>query len=368
MHVLHAPANIGNQPWTLSRAERRLGIKSDVVCNYSTSFNFRADRILSTYSDKSGRAKWRRLSFGLSAPFKYDVLHYYFGRSLLVWDDYAPNYQEGHWIYFRDLKFAKRLGRRIIFTLQGCDVRIAGKSNAMNRTTMCRSDGCTAYATCIAQVDAARQRFIDTYLPMAERIFYLNPELGHFIPRGDFIPYSNVDIGEIAPTFGEPNTIPRILHAPSDDSIKGSRQIEAALRELAGRYTFEYVPVRGLRHDEAIKLYRSCDLVIDQLLAGWYGGFAVEVMAMAKPVASYIRDEDLAVLPAAMREELPLLRINEETLVDDLAAMFEQRREWPRIGERSRCFVERWHNPDRIARAFMRVYRDPNAAFILDGL
>jgi hypothetical protein len=366
MRVLHAPVNIGDQPWTLSRAERRLGIKSDVVCNYGTSFNFRADRVLSGYTDKSRRAKWARFSFGMTAPFRYDVLHYYFGRSLLVWDDYAPDYQEGHWIYFRDLKLARRLGRRIIFTLQGCDVRMAGKSNARNKTTFCRSNGCSVYATCISQLDAARQHFIETYLPMADRVFYLVPELQHYLPRGEFLPYSNVDLGEVKLAPPEPNPIPRILHAPSNDSIKGSPQIEAALRELASRYAFEYVPIRGLPHAKAMKLYRSCDLVIDQLLGGWYGGFAVEVMAMGKPVACHMREEDLSVLPPGMREALPILRIDEHTLVEDLAAILDRRNEWQQIGMRSRSFVERWHNPDRISRALLDVYRAPQVPFTLN--
>jgi hypothetical protein len=368
MRILHSPVNIGNQPWALSRAERRLGVHSEVVCNHSMALGFNVDRVLQPAADKSVRAKYTRLFFGLRAPFRYDVLHYYFGHSLLAWDVFPGEHQGRGWINFLDLKLAKRMGRRTLFTLQGCDVRIAAKSNTANKTTMCRPSGCSLYCRCISHLDTARQHFIDKYLPMVDRVFYLNPELARFIPRGDFMPYSNVDIREIVPTLGEPNTTPRILHAPSDDSIKGSTQIEAALRELASRYAFEYVSVRGLPHAQAMELYRSCDLVIDQLLAGWYGGFAVEAMAMAKPVASYIREEDLAALPAAMREELPVLRINEETLLDDLTAILERRPEWPVIGERSRRFVERWHNPDRIARALMRVYRDPNAAFILDGI
>src|SRR5262249_38314037 len=77
--------------------------------------------------------------------------------------------------------------------------------------------------------------------------------------------------------------------------------IEAALQELASRFDFEYVPIRSVSHEDAMKLYRSADLVIDQLLAGWYGGIAVETMAMGKPVACYIPDEDLYVLPPEMR-------------------------------------------------------------------
>src|SRR5262245_16678729 len=354
MRILHGPVNIGNQPWALSRAERRLGAKSDVVCNYATWPKFKADRVLSQYREKSPSAVWGRLRFGLTAPFRYDILHYYFGRSMLVWDDYAPKYQEGHWLYFRDLKLGRALGRTVVFTLQGCDVRLASRSNAMNRITMCRRNGCSVFQTCVSQLDAVRQRFMDTYLPLAHRVFYLNPELGHFLSKGEFMPYGNVILDEIEPVWPDRSARPRILHAPSSDSIKGSAQIEAALQELASRFDFEYVPIRSVSHEDAMKLCRSADLVIDQLLAGWYGGIAVETMAMGKPVACYIRDEDLDVLPQEMRADLPVLRINEATLVDDLAAILERQREWPEIGTRSRRFVERWHNPDRIARSLMR--------------
>ncbi len=40
---------------------------------------------------------------------------------------------------------------------------------------------------------------------------------------------------------------------------------------------------------EAIEIYKKADIVIDQVLVGWYGAFAVEVMKMGKPVAVFIR-------------------------------------------------------------------------------
>ena len=43
LRVLHAPVNVGNQPWSLSRAERALGVKSDLIINYQTSFGYPAD-------------------------------------------------------------------------------------------------------------------------------------------------------------------------------------------------------------------------------------------------------------------------------------------------------------------------------------
>ena len=312
MRVLHGPVNVGNQPWVLSRAERRIGLKSELVVNYSTWLDYPADRVLSRYGDKSPIALMRRFAFGLTAPFRYDVLHYYFGRSMLTWDRYVPGFREGNWLYFRDLKMARALGRTILFTLQGCDVRLAVRSNAVNQTTMCRPGGCSVFETCCRDFDHRRQRFIETYLPLADRVFFLNPELGRFLHCGEFMPYASVAIDEIKLAPVKPRRRPLILHAPTNESIKGSRQIEAALETLAKRFEFEYVAVRNLPHVEAMKLYRTADLAIDQILGGWYGGFAVELMAMGKPVACFIRDEDLDVLPPQMREEIPILRVREE--------------------------------------------------------
>jgi len=361
VRVLHAPVNVGNQPWTLSRAERALGIESELVVNYTTWLAYPADRILSRVGARDPLNLGRRIAFGLSAPFRYDVLHYYFGRSLLVWDDLGTN------LSFLDARIARRLGRKIFFTLQGCDVRLAGESNRHNAVTMCRpADGCSSYGQCIAHIDNQRRKLINDVLPLADRVFYLNPELGHYVPRATFLPYSSVAVEQIAPTQGPKRSKPLILHAPSDDSIKGSPLIESALRELACHYDFEYVAVRGKAHDVAMKLYTEADLVIDQVLAGWYGGFAVELMSMGKPVVCYLREQDLGFLPTAMRAELPLLTVDSRRLAEDLARILDRRSEWADVGEASRRYVLRWHNPRRIAAAMVASYRDPKSRFALE--
>ena len=44
--------------------------------------------------------------------------------------------------------------------------------------------------------------------------------------------------------------------------------------------------------------------MIDQILAGWYGAFGVEVMKMGKPLGVFIRDEDLKFVPKDMAKDL----------------------------------------------------------------
>src|SRR5262249_34234191 len=163
----HGPVNVGNQPWVLSRHERDLGIKSDVVVNYSTWFGYQADRCLSDYAKKSPQAVRQRLLFGLSSSFRYQVLHYYFGRSFLCWDDYAPPNQ---W-WFSDLKLAKFLGRKVFMTLQGCDVRLSDQSAVRNAFTPCHEGHCQAVPVCRSTLDTQRWKLINDILPIVDRVF-----------------------------------------------------------------------------------------------------------------------------------------------------------------------------------------------------
>jgi glycosyltransferase involved in cell wall biosynthesis len=362
MRVLHTPTNIGNQPWILSRNERKLGVESDLVVHYlPPSFLYPADQTLGGLGGKSEQELLARIAAGLKAPLDYDVLHYYFGRTLFSWDDY----ESGSPFRYLDLKIAKALGRRIIFTLQGCDARLAGESTIRNEFTPCRHGFCRFFDACIATHDAKRRELIADALPEADKVFYLNPELGHYVPHGEFLPYSNVEVRDfevLPPKAAGPITI---VHAPSDGSIKGTPAILQALESLKDRYDFELILVQNLPHEEAMLMYRRADLVIDQVLAGWYGGLAVEVMAMGKPVLCYLREADFVNVPAAMIADLPIQNIRPDHLVHDIASVLDQRDRWAEWSARSRRYVEKWHNPARIAAAMIDVYADPSRSLDL---
>lgn len=362
MRILHAPANVGNQPWVLSRYERQLGLSSDLLVNFGTSFAYPADRVLVDPNDPWEAQMRARLRAGLQVPLDYDAFHFYFGRTILGGWDEDDN---GIGYRYLDLELAHRLGKPIVFTLQGCDARLAGESTLRYAHTPCRDGVCGIYPECISKHDSGRRRFIAEVLPKADRVFFLNPELGHYVPDGQFLPYASVDIAAIEVCEPRLDRPPRIVHAPSDGSIKGTPAILAALEALRPEREFELQLVRNMTHAEALRIYRTADLVIDQVLAGWYGGFAVEAMAMGKPVLCYLREEDFDQVPAALIADLPIRNIRPDCLADDIAAVLDRREEWLDWSRRSRRFVEKWHNPGLIAAAMVDLYRDPGAPFTL---
>lgn len=362
MRVLHAPVNVGNQPWVLSRHERLLGVKSDLILNYNTWINYNADRVLGTYAKKNWKEVVKRAPVGFLAPFRYDVLHFYFGRSLLFWDDL------GDWNRFpyADIRIAKALGKKVFMTLQGCDVRLAGESNRRNHFTPCAPGRCSAFENCVSLYDGQRKKMIENVLPLCDQVFFLNPELGHYVPQGTFMPYASAEVESVEVVPPKIDRIPRIVHAPSDGNIKGTKLILEALDTLRSNFDFELILVQNKPHSEAVSIYRDADIAIDQVLAGWYGGFAVEMMAMGKPVMCWIRDEDLGFVPKLLREELPILNVRPDNLVEDIGRVLSLKSRWKDWSKMSRDYVLKWHNPAKVASALIKLYEGKSTVFDLE--
>lgn len=299
---------------------------------------------------------------GFFAPFHYDVLHCYFGKSLLYWDDLGSR----NWFPYWDIKIAKKLGKKVYMTLQGCDVRLAAESNRRNRFTPCSNGQCSAFRACVSNYDNLRRKMISDLLPLCDQVFFLNPELGHYLSGGVFLPYASAEVEKVEVHIPRVDRITRIVHAPSDGNIKGTRLILDALESIRPRLDFELVLVQHKTHHEAMELYKGADLAIDQVLAGWYGGFAVEMMAMGIPVMCWLREEDFRFLPNGLRTDLPILNINPETLARDIERYLREKDSWQKWSDASRKYVLKWHNPRRIAESMIKTYKDPLNRFALN--
>ena len=110
-----------------------------------------------------------------------------------------------------------------------------------------------------------------------------------WVPDAEMIP-PGVDVHAIEPSPPSDRARPTIVHAPSSRRRKGTDHVVAACEGLDA----DLVLVEGLPHDEAFERYREADIVVDQLNAGWYGVFAIECMALGKPVVTFLHDEAVA--------------------------------------------------------------------------
>ncbi len=349
MKILHCPTSTGGHPTGLARAERRLGLDSTSLAYFSEPYTQPADICLGF--GRSGLLnELKRQRFFWKHWREYDVFHFNFGLSFF----YYPSWLG--FLDFWDLPRLKRAGKKIFVTYQGCDARQKSYCIEHFEISPCTRADCHG-GRCGRSSDERKRRRIAKFLHYADHVWTLNPDLLHVLPGAEFMPYASVDLDEWRPVPGRTDGKLRVLHAPTERIVKGSDHVAEAMRRLISeRPDVEYVEVSGQPHDRVRALYESADLVVDQLLVGWYGALAVEAMALAKPVVCYIRDDDLRFVPAGMRDELPVIRAQPANLYEVLRAALSDRDELLRIGKQGRAFVEKWHDPRELARRTRGVY------------
>lgn len=349
MRVLHAPTNTGSHPSGLARAERALGLESTALSFRSAAITDET-QISLRFGESFFLNELRRQRFFWTHWRRYDVFHFNFGRSFFPYPSWLSL------LDFWDLPLLKRAGKGIVVTYQGCDARQKDYCLARFKVSPCSEPGCYG-GGCGPASDEMKRRRIRRMLRHAGHVWALNPDLLHVLPGAEFMPYASVDPAEWRPVPPSTDARLRVLHAPTDRGAKGSRYVVEAVRRLAaGNPNVEYIEVTGVPHGQVRALYAKADLVVDQVLAGWYGGLAVECMALGKPVVCYIREEDLKFIPPAMAAELPVIRATPETLYDVLREAADSKQRLAGIGARSRAYVERWHDPMKLARRTKEVY------------
>lgn len=364
LRVLHCPTTIGGNPQGLARAERELGLESRSVTFQTNYLKYQADEVLSGPNEHRALLEVKRWELLWRALWHYEVIHFNSGQSILPYllIGEFPNRYPG-WVsrlthlYARlldmnDIAWLHYAGKGIAVTFQGDDARQGDYSLANFEISIAQEVDTTYYTP---EGDRLKRRIISKFARYADRIFYLNPDLGHVLPsRAVFMPYGHLDLRQWQPVATDNKSVsdrPVVIHAPTQRQVKGTPHILEAVKKLqAEGLVFDFVLVEGLAHDEARRLYERADLLIDQLLAGWYGGLAVELMALGKPVMCYIREGDLKFIPEQMRQELPLINVTPSTLCDVLREWLTvSRHKLPQVGQRSRAFVEHWHDSLKIA-------------------
>ena len=369
LRVLHCPWDVGGHPAGLAAAERELGLESTTIVFEPSPFGYPADEVVWSSGDRPRVIELKRWRMLFRAMRDFDLVHFNFGSTLAPQRIPAdgPGVEEARspgdrtYRFYSalleqlDLPLLSRLGKAIFVTFQGDDARQGDV--ARRRPVNAAVEAAPGHYTPAS--DADKRRRIRRFDRWADGIYALNPDLLHVLPpRARFAPYAHVDPRDWKPTPAPRNMSPVVLHAPTNREIKGTRFLCDAVSRLQGEgVDFDFQLVEGLTRAEARERYARADLVVDQLLLGWYGGVAVEAMALGAPVIAYLRDEDLSALPIEMRTELPVIRAEPTTIYGVLKDLLTTRRgELPELGARARAYVMRWHDPLRIAREVVGDY------------
>lgn len=371
LRVLHCPTLVGGHAPGLAAAERELGVDSWTLALEPSPYGYPADEVVWDGGDGRVARELKRLRLLPRVLHEFDVVHFNFGSTLMpgrLSREGLPaerarslrvRFLGAYWGLFQqlDLPLLTRAGKAIFVTFQGDDARQGDVAVPRFPQGVAAELEPGYYSP---ESDENKRRRIARFEKHASGIYALNPDLLRVLPtRARFLPYASIDPRKweaVAPAGSGSRA--RVLHAPTNRGIKGTRFVTDAVARLqAEGVDFDFELVTGRTQAELKSLYESADLVVDQLVLGWYGGLAVEAMALERPVVAYIREDDLSFVPADMRAEIPVVQAEPRTIYEVLKQLLTERRgELAQLGRRGRDYVRRWHDPAHIARELVPQY------------
>ena len=313
MRILHVQ-NLAGVATFLSRAQRKLGHKSDVMVFNSHPFGYEEDYVYPVFPPK-------RMHYLVHLLFKwapnYDVFHFHDGpvRTFRLYLDYPVMKYVFH--------------KKLVYLYHGESLR-----------------------------KRHRREPFEKFNRRLKKIYVSMPDLLQFTrERGEWIP-NPIDLAMWRPIQREPSETVRILHypTPTRQYIQGTTYVEAALNRLEKEgYKIEKLLVTNVSHKDMPRLIGSSDIVVDKVvkIIGWYGVLAVEALAMKKPVLAYIDPRLEHFMPFD-----PFVRTTPETVYDDLKDLIEDKGLRRKYGEKGRKYAETVHDSIKIASKWLKIYAE----------
>lgn len=335
LRIMHGLSEVAGQNSYSVQGLKEIGEKAETVIYYKHPFAYKYDRCLNI--DKSRRVLFplfaiKLFAFYINALFKYDVFHFHYGHSIL------NNFEL--WTY-------NLFGKCYYFEFHGSDLRDQKKFSEVTGMPFEEKDA----------TSPKQHKRNQKICQKADGIIVHDDELIPYLPpvkNNVYVVPLRVDICQFTPCYPkDSNDHIRIVHAPSKRALKGTLFVLEAFEQLKKKYdNIELVLVEGKTQQEAFEIYKTADIIVDQLFAGTYGVFAVESMALGKPVITYISEEMKERLP----EDLPIVSGGTKSITEALELLINNPKLRIEKGMQGRKYVEDYHDYRVVAHVLKDIY------------
>lgn len=337
------------------RAERLVGFRSYSVVTTSYYITDEFDWVLTRVA-KGNRALVLGLTYFafLAICLLAEQVHAYVDGGLL------PSLRRRHFHRVELLAY-RLLGIRLMIWTYGADVRTRAATQRLGEPNCC-SDCSQIRVACICD-DVDGKKNFNQVTKWATAVFSMGDMIEYTPGSRNNLFFWPVDLAahggrRYQPAYPAPDfsRAIRVVHAPNHRQFKGTHYLEQAIASLQNDGVgIELILVEQLSNDQALVIYRSADVIFDQCLIGFHGYFALEAMALGKPVLCFIRKPDEYLLHP---EACPVINTHVDTLKEDLRRLVESRHELEEIGRRGRQYIERYFSVEAFADRLQHTYRD----------
>ena len=366
--------------WYLSRALRERGWVAEVLnwdTNPATQIYYHGEdhRFRGDAPDEAAR----NLSFFLHAVYNFDVFHFT-GAHALCFGFLLQQIVADRFGRYQEIYLLKDLGRRIVYTNNGCldgvsqtsfaawgDVPVCSICKWRNDESVCSDARNLAWGQfrnsvadyqCLLGGNRADFNTAATVHEVPE-FFCLDPEVWRpdlDVPERFALPPLSAKGVRLYHGVGH-----RASRTDDDGVNIKCSHIYLPLIERLRRdgHDLDLIEPTDIPNRDVRYLQVQADIFLDMLTYGWFGANAREGLMLGKPVVAYIRPEWLESLRREMpayADELPIVQATPETIESVLVDLIEHPDKRKEIGERSRRFAVKWHSSEAGARRFDDIY------------
>lgn len=342
--IYHGPTNIVGIPGYLSSWQKKNGFSSEFIAYGDGSTRQNHDINLNVSSYSRLRSLCVRFCFFVFALARYDVFHFYYGLSLLPLN--------------LDLPFLRLFRKRIIMSYCGSEVRliyVEARRNPFHKLLRIGIDD-PKYDS----VKKIKMGWHSIWVHAATAPRNLYDHVAEAYPHSKIIRnvWLNNVYAEVMPYVElesiSTRRVPLVVHAPSDLSLKGTSYVRKAIETMRLKgLKFDYREINGVSSSDAHEIYRTADIIIDQMLLGGLGTLAFEVMSYGKPLVSYVTDQTVERdVPGC-----PVWNSNIDNLADRLEILISDPSLRTRLGREGVLYVRQNLDFDKIQRAVVELYK-----------
>lgn len=331
-----------------SAASRVAGYESTVVILSAPPLSRRQDYDLTPGADLPGFVKPLVLRYLvlLWALLRFDIFQlYHTGRIL-----------HGTVLEFAELQLLRAAGKKTIVSCYGSDIWRPGLTKDPNRWDE---------LALVPQYRYVRQRWYTDYI--ARNVSYCARHADWIVVSAPFHDYLErydsvhhhvaMDLERWAYVGAEPEPGPvRIVHSSNHRRLKGTDELIAACERLRARgLDVELTLVEGMPNHVAREVYERADVMAVEFVMGTFGVFALESMALGKPVLAYIRPDVYELEPYLA--DCPIVNTSMDQIEQRLEELVRDPARRAALGHDGRAFVEAHHSYAAIGDFYDGIYR-----------